>query len=80
MTLTVKEYRRRLERFNRWEEDYNRGKDPTRRLEEFLILYDLNFYASQEKKTQAHRAHLEHVIECRQRIKRSTNYMNLSTN
>jgi hypothetical protein len=68
MKQTVKEYRRRLERFNRWETEYNKAKSPARRLEEFLILFDLNFYAPAEVKTDAHRAHLDHLIDSQKRI------------
>ncbi len=60
------EYRKYLQQiaaFNRWEMKERRKLTARKRLDQFLVLYDLNRYFSAEQKERFHREHLEGLIE-----------------
>lgn len=60
------EYRKYLQRvsaYNRWETTNRRNLTIRKRLDQFLVLYDLNRYFSAEQKERFHREHLEGLIE-----------------
>ncbi|MCK4640430.1 MAG: hypothetical protein KAU06_03755 [Candidatus Marinimicrobia bacterium] len=60
------EYRKYLQRasvYNRWETTNRRKLTARKRLDQLLVLYDLNRYFSAEQKERFHREHLEGLIE-----------------
>ena len=63
MKPDYQEYLQRVSAYNRWETKERRNLTARKRLDQFLVLYDLNRYFSAEQKEHFHREHLEGLIE-----------------
>ncbi|MBU4444252.1 MAG: hypothetical protein L6422_08405 [Candidatus Marinimicrobia bacterium] len=63
MKPDYQEYLQRVSAYNRWETKERRNLTARKRLDQFLVLYDLNRYFSAEQKERFHREHLEGLIE-----------------
>ena len=62
--------RRKLSQFNEWEVKYNRSLHLERRLEQFLILFDIHQSYDSLKRSRMHEEHLKGLIETQKRLKR----------
>jgi len=63
MKPDYRKYLQRVSVYNRWETTNRRNLTARKRLDQFLVLYDLNRYFSAEQKERFHREHLQGLIE-----------------
>ncbi|MCK4715369.1 MAG: hypothetical protein KAT54_01050 [Candidatus Marinimicrobia bacterium] len=63
MKPDYRKYLQRVSAYNRWETTNRRNLTARKRLDQFLVLYDLNRYFSAAQKERFHREHLEGLIE-----------------
>jgi hypothetical protein len=66
-----KSLRSRMIRFNEWELKYIRGLDPSRRLEQFFVLFEIAQSYDEQKKLKMHGEHLKDLVETQKRLKRA---------
>jgi hypothetical protein len=62
--------RTRMSRFNEWELEYLRCLHPTRRLEQFIILFEVAQSYDDQEKSKMHEEHLRGLVETQKRLKR----------
>jgi predicted nucleotidyltransferase len=65
-----KSIRTRMSRFNEWETEYLRSLHPTRRLEQFFILFEVAQSCDDQEKSKMHEEHLRGLVETQKRLKR----------
>jgi hypothetical protein len=70
MKNKYKSLRTRMSRFNQWETEYLRGLHPARRLEQFVILFELAQSYDDQEKAKMHEEHLRGLVETQKRLKR----------
>ena len=63
------EIRRKLNKFNQWEAEFNQRKSREQSYQEFCHLYELIFELKPEQQESAHQKHLEHLVEMSKRLK-----------
>lgn len=61
----------KLSKFNEWERNYMKNLSVQRRLEQFLILYDLSLDSSKETVEKMHKEHLKSLIEMKKILKKT---------
>ena len=63
MNIKYKEYQRKLDKFNLWEEKYLKNLSVERKLWQFVQLYQLKEFLPIETVQRAHEEHLNNLIE-----------------
>ena len=69
MKNKYKSLRIRMSKFNEWEMEYLRSLDPTRRLEQFFILFEVAQSYDDQKKAKMHDEHLKSLVEAKKRLR-----------
>ena len=69
MNQSYKDYKIKFARFNRWEEEQETKKSKQQKMAEFMHLFELSMQMPEDIKEQAHKDHLENLIEERKRLK-----------
>jgi hypothetical protein len=69
MKNKYKSLRTRMSRFNQWETEYLRSLHPTRRLEQFFLLFELAQSYDDQEKFKMHEEHLKGLVETQKRLK-----------
>jgi len=59
----------KISKFNEWEKKYMQKLPVQKRLEQFLILYDLSLESSQETVEKLRKEHLQSLIETKKILK-----------
>lgn len=59
-----------MSRFNQWETEYLRSLHPTRRLEQFYILFELAQSYDEQERSKMHEEHLRGLVETQKRLGR----------
>jgi hypothetical protein len=63
----------KISKFNAWERNYMKNLPVQKRLEQFLILYDLSLDSPKEIIEKMHKKHLQSLIEIKKIFKRYGN-------
>jgi hypothetical protein len=58
-----------MSRFNQWETEYLQSLHPTRRLEQFLILFELGQSYNDQERSKMHDEHLKSLVEMQRKLK-----------
>jgi len=61
----------KMSKFNEWERNYMKNLPVQKRLEQFLILYDLSLESSKETAEKTHKKHLQSLIETKKILKQA---------
>ena len=59
----------KMSKFNEWERNYMKNLPVQKRLEQFLVLYDLSLDSPKETVEKSHREHLQSLIETKKIFK-----------
>ena len=70
MKNQYKSLRTRMSRYNQWETEYLRNLHPARRLEQFIVLFELAQLYGDQEKSKMHEEHLRGLVETQKRLKR----------
>ena len=62
-------YREKLAKFNQWEAEHLYNTTERERLNQFQVLFELNFLLPQDVQKRAHKEHLETLIAIQKKIK-----------
>jgi hypothetical protein len=68
MKPDYRKYLQGVSAYNRWETTNRRNLTARKRLDQFLVLYDLNRYCSAAQKERFQREHLEGLVEVQKRL------------
>ena len=61
----------KMSKFNEWEKNYMQNLPVQKRLEQFLILYDLSLQSSKETVEKSHKEHLQSLIKMKKIFKKA---------
>jgi len=61
----------KMSKFNEWERNYMQNLPVQKRLEQFLILYDLSLDSPKETIERMHKEHLQSLIETKKILKKA---------
>ena len=61
----------KMSKFNEWERNYMKNLPVQKRLEQFLILYDLSLDSSKETVEKMSKEHLQNLIEMKKILKKA---------
>ena len=61
----------KMSKFNEWERNYMKNLPVQKRLEQFLILYDLSLDSSKETVEKMRKEHLQSLIKTKKILKKS---------
>ena len=61
----------KMSKFNEWERNYMQNLPVQKRLEQFLILYDLSLGSSKETVEKMRKEHLQSLIETKKILKKA---------
>ncbi|HCK99237.1 MAG TPA: hypothetical protein DHW42_03920 [Candidatus Marinimicrobia bacterium] len=70
MKSEYREYLQKITAFNRWESMDHRNRSAGQNLEQFVTLYDLGRYFSDDQKNRSHREHLNRLIEVQEQLRK----------
>jgi len=70
----------KMSKFNEWERNYMKKLPVQRRLEQFLMLYDLSLDSSKETVEKMSKEHLQSLIETKKILKKAANKRGIKGN
>jgi hypothetical protein len=70
------EYQKKMDKFNRWEEEYLKNIPVERKLWQFVQLYQLKDYLPKNIVHRAHDEHLENLIETKKTLRKMYEFQN----